>query len=114
MLGGMVVVIGMQAVTLFITRRTQTQLADLVQGTVNAVGHFNERLQAVEKIPEILQDLNLGGVQLMPQKTLGETIVEGAIKMFWGNNEDVKTIESENLQTVDAETQSSTEKTPKP
>ena len=100
--GGVVAMIGMQAVTLFNTHRAKKQLEDLLNGTVNAVGHFNERLQGIEKIPEILQDLNLGGVQLMPQKTLGETILDGAIKYFWGNSDQSKTIESEQLVEVDA------------
>lgn len=100
--GGVVAMIGMQAVTLFNTRRTDIKLQELIQGTVNAVGHFNERLQDIEKIPEILQDLNLGGVQLMPQKTLGETILDGALKYFWGNSDQSKTIESEELVEADA------------
>lgn len=106
-LGGVVALIGMQAATLFSTRRTHQSLIDLTNGTVNAVGHFNERLEGIEQIPQILQELNLGGVQLMPQKTIGETILEGIMGHFWGNNaekEEIKSLESQESDISDATT----------
>ena len=74
----------------------------LAQEMAQHLGSMQKVIEDIAQIPEVLQDLNLGGVQLMPQKTLGETILDGAIKYFWGNSDQSKTIESEQLVEVDA------------
>lgn len=87
-LGGLVI-FGMQAVTVFHTTRTRSNMDDLVHGVANAMQHLSQRLEGIEKIPEILQDLNLGGVQLMPQKSLGEIVMEKIMeRMSFGKNID--------------------------
>ena len=73
--GGMVI-IGLQAVTVFHTSRTRSNMQDLIEGIAHGLSHLNHKMESIEQIPEILGDLNLGAVQLMPQKSLGEIIME--------------------------------------
>ena len=79
--GGMVV-LGMQAVTVFHTSRTRSNMQDLIEGIAGGMGHMHQKMESIEHIPQILQDLNLGGVQLMPQKSLGEIIMEKIMDNF--------------------------------
>ena len=95
LIGGMVALISLSAVSLWHSRKVKLSQDMLVEGIANAFGVLNEQLKSVEQIPQILQDLNLGGVQLMPQKTLGETIMENVMAHFFSSNQKTKTIESE-------------------
>ena len=79
--GGMVV-LGMQAVTVFHTSRTRSNMQDLIEGIAGGMGHMHQKMESIEHIPQILQDLNLGGVQLMPQKSLGEIVMEKIMENF--------------------------------
>ena len=85
--GGMVI-IGMQAVTVFHTSRTRSNMQDLVNGLAGGIGHLAERMDALEQIPEILKEIGIGGVQLMPQKTLGESIMEHVVSKWFGSQTD--------------------------
>jgi hypothetical protein len=64
-------------------RKGQQQLA---QGIGVGVGKVIERLEVVEAIPEVLQELNLGGVTLQPNKTVGEMIFETIVARMTGDN----------------------------
>jgi len=62
-------------------RSGQRQLAE---GIGMGVGKVIERLEVVEAIPEVLQELNLGGVTLQPNKTVGEMIFETIVARMTG------------------------------
>ncbi len=79
---GGLVIIGMQAVTVFHTSRTRSNMQDLIEGIAGGMGHIHQKMESIEQIPQILQDLNLGGVQLMPQKSLGEIVMEKIMENF--------------------------------
>lgn len=84
------------AVTLFLHRRSLQNDADLVQGLAQSLAHIASQLEKIEQIPAVMQDLNLGGVNLMPQKTLGETIMEHVMANFFGGKPKTKIIDGEN------------------
>lgn len=64
-------------------RKGQQQLA---QGIGVGVGKVMERMEVVESIPIALQELNLGGVTLQPNKTVGEMIFETIVAKMTGDN----------------------------
>ena len=78
----------MQAVTVFHTSRTRSNMQDLVNGLAGGIGRLAERMDALEQIPEILKEIGIGGVQLMPQKTLGESIMEHVVSKWFGSQTD--------------------------
>ena len=93
--GGMVALILLSAVSLWHSRKVKLSHEMLVEGIANAFGVLNEQLKSVEAIPKILQDLNLGGGQLLRQKTLGESIMENVMAHFFGSDPKTKTIETD-------------------
>jgi hypothetical protein len=92
----------MHGVTLFHLIKARSDIENLSNGSANAFAIIGQNLQGVAELPQLLSELNLGGVQLMPQKTLGETILEGIMSHFWGNNDETKIIEPDKLETADA------------
>lgn len=80
------VTLGMLAVVVFHTARTRSNMADLVEGIAQGLGHLSSRMETVEQIPEILKEIGVGGVQLMPQKTLGESIMEHVVGKWFNSN----------------------------
>jgi len=64
-------------------RKGQHQLA---QGLGVGIGKVMERLAIVEAIPEVLQELNLGGVTLHPNKTVPEMIFDLVVAKITGDN----------------------------
>jgi hypothetical protein len=62
-------------------RKGQQQLA---QGMGVGISKVIERLEIVESIPEVLQELNLGGVTLQPNKTVGEMVFEAIVARMTG------------------------------
>ena len=63
-------------------RKGQVELAN---GIGIGVKTLLDRLEVVEHIPEVLQDLNLGGVTLQPNKTVGEMIFETIVARMTGD-----------------------------
>lgn len=78
------------AVTLYQTRRTRIELHGLAEGIANAYGNINENMKSIAELPEVMKDLNLGGVQLMPQKPLLQSLIEQ-----WFENRASKDIKTE-------------------
>ena len=78
-------------VTLYQTRRTRIELHGLAEGIAKAYGNINENMKSIAELPDVMKDLNLGGVQLMPQKPFLQTLVEQ-----WFENRASKDIKTEN------------------
>tara|TARA_Y100000593_G_scaffold89316_1_gene173303 strand:+ start:263 stop:616 length:354 start_codon:yes stop_codon:yes gene_type:complete len=64
-------------------RKGQVELAN---GIGMGVKTLLDRLEVVEAIPEVLQELNLGGVTLQPNKTVGEMIFETIVARMTGDS----------------------------
>ena len=57
----------------------------IAEGIGAGIAKVIERLEIVESIPEVLQELNLGGVTLNPNKTVGEMIFETIVSRMTGD-----------------------------
>jgi len=57
---------------------------DIAQGFGQAFTQIIQRLEVVEAIPDVLRDLNLGGVTLQPNKNLGEIVLEAIMAKITG------------------------------
>jgi hypothetical protein len=83
-------------------RKGQEQLA---QGMGMGISKVIERLDIVDSIPDVLQELNLGGVTLQPNKTVGEMIFETIVARMTGDKtNDFNPIANLNATTQETET----------
>jgi hypothetical protein len=57
---------------------------EIAHGFGQAFTQIIQRLEVVEAIPEVLKDLNLGGVTLQPNKNLGEIVLEAIMGRITG------------------------------
>ena len=73
-------VIILQFVTLFQLYIQRQNTLELAQGIAHAYGNIAETMQNVADIPEVLKELGIGNVQLMPQKPLGHVLFEKFIE----------------------------------
>ena len=96
LIGGIVTCFGTSAVSLIRTHRIDRNVTMIMEGLGNGLGHLDSKLEGVAQIPQILHDLNLGGVQLMPQKTLGEVVAEKVMSAIFGQGAENKTIDGNN------------------
>ena len=96
LIGGIVACLGTSTVSLIRTHRINQNVNLLMEGLGNGLGHLDAKLEGVSQIPQILHDLNLGGVQLMPQKTIGEVIAEKVMSTIFGSPPETKTLDENN------------------
>lgn len=75
-------VISFQIINLNQSRRTRLDLHSLAQSLAEAFGSVTNQLAQIEELPHVLKELGVGGVQLMPQKTVQESIVEHIFNIF--------------------------------
>lgn len=63
-------------------RTTRSELHQLAQGIGGGFQQIIPSIEEIKGIPEVLRSLDLGGVQLMPQKSLGEMVMEHLMRRF--------------------------------
>lgn len=85
-MSAVILALGMSIWTLFMVRITRSELHQLAQGIGGGFQQIIPSIEEIKGIPEVLRSLDLGGVQLMPQKSLGEMVLDHIMQRFQGDS----------------------------
>ncbi len=73
--------------TLIQVRITRSELHQMATGIGGGFQQIIPSIEEIKGIPEVLRSLDLGGVQLMPQKSLGEMVLDHVMRRFQGESQ---------------------------